>query len=108
VKYLIFFALVLTVLGQQQELPYDTVDCDNANGNPKLCTVEGDDPDNYGMPHGKTDAENSIYFTSEGLPYQCGPMSYYGAVCWQPDGVPHSPRPVKGFMWMLVPEGKAK
>lgn len=24
--------------------PYDSVDCDNANGNPKLCTVEPDEP----------------------------------------------------------------
>lgn len=28
---------------QPQGLPYNTVDCDNANGNPKLCTVEADE-----------------------------------------------------------------
>lgn len=27
-----------------EELPYDTVDCDNADGNPSLCTVEPDEP----------------------------------------------------------------
>ena len=27
----------------KQELPYDSVDCDNAHGNPKLCTVEPDE-----------------------------------------------------------------
>jgi hypothetical protein len=28
----------------EQELPYDSVDCDNADGNPELCTVEPDEP----------------------------------------------------------------
>lgn len=26
-----------------REMPYGTVDCDNADGNPKLCTVEADE-----------------------------------------------------------------
>lgn len=26
-----------------QQLPYDSVDCDNADGNPLLCTVEPDE-----------------------------------------------------------------
>src|ERR1700675_3372405 len=29
---------------REKKLPYDSVDCDNANGNPKLCTVESDEP----------------------------------------------------------------
>ena len=28
-----------------EALPYNTVDCDNANGNPKLCTIESDEPE---------------------------------------------------------------
>lgn len=34
-----------------QELPYDSVDCDNAEGNPKLCTVEPDAPSAPTLPH---------------------------------------------------------
>lgn len=36
--------------GVPYELPYDSVDCDNANGNPKLCTVEADEPDGPAVP----------------------------------------------------------
>ena len=37
---------------KQHELPYDSVDCDNANGNAKLCTVEPDaaEPDGSEKP----------------------------------------------------------
>ena len=38
--------LPLLSCSRAQGLPYDSVDCDNANGNPKLCTVESDEPDN--------------------------------------------------------------
>lgn len=93
--------LLLAACSVSQQLPYDSVDCDNANGDPKKCTVEADEPN---LPRGKLDATNSIYFTSDGMPYQCGPMSYYGAYCWQPDGIPTSPHSVKGYMWELVPE----
>lgn len=56
------------------------------------------------LTHGKLNPKDSVYFTSDGIPFQCGPMSYYGAICWQPDGIPNSPKPIKGFMWTLVPE----
>jgi len=57
-----------------------------------------------GPVKGKLDVKNSIYFTEEGVPYQCGPMSYYGALCWEPDGVPKPPKAPKGYAWMLYPE----
>jgi hypothetical protein len=40
--------LLLALLGGTvcfAQMPCNTVDCDNANGNPKLCTVEYDEPD---------------------------------------------------------------
>ena len=91
------------------ELPYDSVDCDNADGNPALCTVEEDEINpKTGFREGTLDPANPVYFTSNGTPYQCGPMSYYGALCWQPDGVRNAPSPPKGFMWELIPESLPK
>lgn len=37
------FLLTVSIVAHSQQLPYNTVDCDNANGNPKLCTVEADE-----------------------------------------------------------------
>jgi hypothetical protein len=37
-------------IGVDYEMPANTVDCDNANGNPKLCTVERDESDDADLP----------------------------------------------------------
>lgn len=55
-RVLVTSLLVLLLSGcasrrTQQELPYDSVDCDNANGDPKLCTVEPDESRYYLEPH---------------------------------------------------------
>jgi hypothetical protein len=34
------------------------------------------------------DPTSPVYYREDGTPYQCGPMSYYGAICWIPTGVP--------------------
>jgi len=41
----LFMFLSLAGAARAQALPYNTVDCDNANGNPKLCTIESDEPE---------------------------------------------------------------
>jgi hypothetical protein len=82
------------------QLPPNTVDCDPQMVNGKEvqhCAVE----DDAQLSTGKLDVKNAVYFTEEGSPYQCGPMSYYGAYCWKPEGVPNLPKPPKGYLWVL-------
>jgi hypothetical protein len=35
--------LLIVSIGWGRQIPYNSVDCDNAKGNPKLCTVEADE-----------------------------------------------------------------
>ena len=50
------------------------------------------------------DTKSEVFFKEDGTPYQCGPMSYYGAFCWIPKGIPKSSHQVKGYLWALIPE----
>jgi hypothetical protein len=62
-----------TVIG----LPYNSVDCDNANGNPKLCTVEADAPEPEDVlaiqePHQQCINDSNVCLSPAGSSCPCG------------------------------------
>jgi len=70
------------------DLPYDSVDCDNANGDPKLCTVEPDEPSSF-ETYGTISVNTTIasYWTlnpSNMVPSDYPPVPPEGLIeCWR-------------------------